>query len=96
MSKETNKETTVEAEKPTPEQMEASRKKALEFYKKQSELLTAQAEYEKLMADIEQSRAKRMEMIIRQAQMANPPVEPEEEPEEEPSTEKKERKLKTN
>jgi len=96
MSEETNKETTVEGEKPTPEQLEAGRKKALEFYKKQSELLTAQAEYEKLMADIEQSRAKRMEMIIRQAQMANPPAEPEEEPEEEPSTEKKERKLKTN
>ena len=88
MSEETNTETKVEKEKPTPEQIEAGRQKALEFYKKQSELLTAQAEYEKLMADIEQSRAKRMEMIIRQAQMqAGPETET---PEEEP----KERKLK--
>ena len=88
MSEETNTETKVEKEKPTPEQIEAGRQKALEFYKKQSELLTAQAEYEKLMADIEQSRAKRMEMIIRQAQMqAGPETET-------PEEESKERKLK--
>ena len=90
MAEETNTEATVE-KKLTPEQQESNRKKALEFYKKQTELLTDQAEYEKLMADIEQSRAKRMEMIIRQAQMANPPEEPEEQ-----EGEKKERKLKTN
>jgi len=86
MAKETNTE--PQAEKLTSEQLEANRIKALNFYRLQVELLTAQAEYEKLMADIEQSRAKRMEMIIRQAQMANPPEEPEE-PEE-----TKERKLK--
>lgn len=87
MAKETNTE--PQAEKLTSEQLEANRIKALNFYKLQTELLTAQAEYEKLMADIEQSRAKRMEMIIRQAQMANPP-EQGEEPEE-----TKERKLKS-
>lgn len=88
MEEGTNTETKVEKEKPTPEQIETGRQKALEFYKKQTELLTAQAEYEKLMADIEQSRAKRMEMIIRQAQMqAGPETEA---PEEDP----KERKLK--
>lgn len=87
MAKETNTE--PQAEKLTSEQLEANRIKALNFYKLQTELLTAQAEYEKLMADIEQSRAKRMEMIIRQAQMANPPEEGGE-PEE-----TKERKLKS-
>lgn len=86
MAKETNTE--PQAEKLTSEQLEANRIKALNFYKLQTELLTAQAEYEKLMADIEQSRARRMEMIIRQAQMANPPEEGEK-PEE-----IKERKLK--
>lgn len=90
MAEATNTETKVEQEKPTPEQIEAGRQKALEFYKKQTELLIAQAEYEKLMADIEQSRAKRMEMIIRQAQMqAGPETE---DPEEEGK--KKERPLK--
>jgi len=104
MSKQTNKETKVEgekvetAEKLSPEQMEANRKKALDFYKKQSELLAAQADYERHMADIEQSRAKRMEMIIRQAQMsAGPQDEPEETDPRDPAPapEVKERKLKT-
>jgi len=96
MAEETNTEATVEPVKLTPEQQEANRKKALDFYKKQTELLTAQAEYEKLMADIEQSRAKRMEMIIRQAQMANPPEAEDPENPGAPEGEKKERKLKTN
>jgi len=89
MSEETNTETKVEQEKPTPEQIEAGRQKALNFYRLQTELLTAQAEYEKVMADIEQSRAKRMEMIIRQAQMQAGPETEAEEPEEKNPEEKK-------
>jgi hypothetical protein len=104
MSKQTNKETKVEgekvetAEKLSPEQLEQNRKKVLDYYKKQVEVIKYQAEYEGYLADIEQSRARRMEMIIRQAQMsAGPQDEPEEnEPRDPaPAPEPKERKLKT-
>jgi hypothetical protein len=86
-------------EKLTPEQIEANRIRIVNYYKNQVEVLTTQCEYEKLLAEIETHRAKRMEMIIRQAQMsAGPQEEPEgeEEPEQkEPvQTEPKERKLK--
>lgn len=57
----------------TPEQIEDSRKKVIQYYKKQAEVLEYQAKYETLLADIETSRARRMEMTIRQAQMAAPP-----------------------
>jgi hypothetical protein len=62
-----------EQEKLTPEQLEANRKKAIEYYKRQNEVLELQAKHEGFMADIEVSRARRMEMIIRQAQMAAGP-----------------------
>jgi hypothetical protein len=57
----------------TPEQIEDNRKKVIAYYKKQAEVLEYQAKYETLLADIETSRARRMEMIIRQAQMAAGP-----------------------
>lgn len=77
MSQETNKEVA----ELTPEQLEAQRKKVISYYKNQTEVLQAQCEYEKLLAEIETLRAKRMEMMIRQAQMsAGPQEEPEEEP----------------
>lgn len=79
MTKETNNTSENKQKDFTSEEIEENRKKALEFYKKQTELLIAQAEYEKLMADIEQSRAKRMEMIIRQAQMQAGPEKSEKE-----------------
>lgn len=61
----------------TPEQIEANRIRVLNYYRTQAEVLTAQCEYEKLLAEIETHRAKRMEMIIRQAQMsAGPEDEP--------------------
>jgi len=93
MSEETTK---VEQEKLTPEQVEANRIKVINYYKAQAEVLSVQSEYERLMAEIETHRAKRMEMIIRQAQMQAPPEE-EEEKKATPSTEvkePKERKLK--
>lgn len=89
-----------EQEKLSPEQIEANRIRVLNYYRTQAEVLTAQCEYEKLMAEIETHRAKRMEMIIRQAQMTAGPQEEETEPDEQPqeappAEEKKERKLKT-
>jgi len=63
----------AEQEKLSPEQLEANRKKVIEYYKKQNEVLELQAKHESFMADIEVSRAKRMEMIIRQAQMSAGP-----------------------
>jgi len=63
----------AEQEKLSPEQLEENRKKVIEYYKRQSELLEHQARYEGLLAEIEVHRAKRMEMIIRQAQMSAAP-----------------------
>lgn len=60
----------------TPEQIEENRKKVIQYYKKQIEVLEFQAKYEELMASIEISRANRLEMIIRQAQMTAPPEDP--------------------
>jgi hypothetical protein len=95
MSQETNQET---AEKLTPEQLEQRRKELVLHYEKQNYVLKAQLAYETTMADIEEQRARRMTMIMRQAQMAAPqPEEEEEEPSETPAPpteEPKERKLK--
>ena len=94
MSQETNQET---AEKLTPEQLEIRRKELVVYYEKQNYVLKAQLAYETTMADIEEQRARRMTMIMRQAQMAAPQQEEEEEPSETPAPpteELKERKLK--
>jgi len=77
MSKETNQEDKVK--EITPEELKKRREGIIKHYKDQISVLTLQLDYEKLLADIEQARAKRMEMIIRQAQMQAGP--PEEEPE---------------
>ena len=91
-------------EKLTPEQIEDNRKKVIQYYKKQAEVLEFQAKYENLLADIETARAKRMEMIIRQAQVAAGQQEeaPEQSNEQDspaqdeaPVEERKERKLKS-
>lgn len=94
MSQETNQET---AEKLTPEQLEQRRKDLVLYYERQNYVLKAQLAYETTMADIEEQRARRMTMIMRQAQMAAPQPEEEEEPSETPAPpteEPKERKLK--
>lgn len=89
----------------SPEEIKAYRMQMTEFYKTQIPTLKLQKEYETLLADIEEARAKRMTMTIRMAQMmAGPPQEPEgtDDKKPEPSPEqgnqegpKPERKLKT-
>lgn len=94
-------ETNQHEQQLSPEEIEAYKKQMTEFYKSQLPMLKLQKEYEQLLADIEESRAKRMTMTIRMAQMmAGPPPEQDPEPEEksvpdESKGEKKERKLKT-
>lgn len=83
MAEETNKP----AEELTPEQLTAQRLKVINYYTAQIDVLKVQAEYEKLLAEIEESRAKRMSMIISQARMSQGPAEEEEE--QEPETEVK-------
>ena len=104
MSEETPKEPAQKVL--TPEELHAKRLEITNNFKNQLPLLTAQLEYENLLANIEQARAKRMEMVIRQAQMSAPPEEvleeevlernPADPQEVAPSEEKKERKLKVN
>ena len=103
MSQETNKEN----KQLSPEEIEKQRKAVVTYYTNQIEMLKVQSEYESLLADIEEHRARRVANIIRQAQMtAGPESEPSEENNEvEPNEEelqeiptespKKERKLKT-
>lgn len=85
----------------TPEQIREWREKMTNYYKEQTPLLRAQKEYEVLLADIEEARARRMTMTIRLAQMIAPEeVEPAPPPEENeltpPQTEApQERKLRT-
>tara|TARA_R110001599_G_scaffold7963_1_gene38316 strand:+ start:12497 stop:12802 length:306 start_codon:yes stop_codon:yes gene_type:complete len=55
MSEEINKESI------TPEQAEKKRKEITDWYKKQIPHLKVQAQYENLMTEIEESRAKRMQ-----------------------------------
>lgn len=66
-------EETKEEKKLSPEELEANRKRVIEYYNKQNELLEKQARYEGYLAEIEMHRAKRLEMIIRQAQMTAGP-----------------------
>jgi hypothetical protein len=94
-----NQEEKQESKPMTQEELIAQRKNVIKHYTNQIEVLKIQSQYEQLLAEIEMHRAKRMEMIIRQAQMAaGPQEEPEAEPEleqEEPvQAEPKERKLK--
>jgi hypothetical protein len=55
MSEETNKQPL------TPEEADKRRKEITDFYKKQIPHLKIQAQYENLMTEIEESRAKRMQ-----------------------------------
>lgn len=70
------------AEKPlTEEQLLEIRKRMIKYYKDQIGVLEPQAKYETLLADIEEARARRMQMSIRLAQMMAGPKEPEKNPE---------------
>jgi len=83
MSDTTNTEN-QEQQQLTSEQIEAMRKNMVAYYKEQISTLKLQSEYEKLLADIEEARAKRIMNTIRIAQMMAGPREEEEESEEEP------------
>jgi uncharacterized membrane-anchored protein YhcB (DUF1043 family) len=95
-----NQEEKQESKSMTQEELTAQRKNVIKHYNNQIEVLKIQSQYEQLLAEIEMHRAKRMEMIIRQAQMAAGPQQ--EEPETDPESEQeeplqeapKERKLK--
>ncbi len=76
----------------TPEVIAARKQEMLEFYKEQIEFMQVQIEFEKLGADIEEQRLRRLVAMVRQAQIQSPqePQEPGEEPETSgPSGEKK-------
>lgn len=76
----------------TPEELEARKAEMLDFYKEQTEFMSVQMEFEKLSADIEEHRLRRLVALVRQAQLSNPA--PEEE-EEEPKNNQSKKKLKT-
>ena len=53
----------------SPEQLEARREEMKQFYEKSLPYLEAQAKYEKLLTDVEESRYKRANMQINYANM---------------------------
>jgi hypothetical protein len=89
-----NEQTNQDSEKTyTLEEIAQKRADAISFYTNQVAVLNVQAEFEKLQADIEESRTRRLGNIIKQAQMTELP-EPEEVQEEAPQPAKKPRDLK--
>ena len=89
-----NEQTNQDSEKTyTLEEIAQKRADAISFYTNQITVLTVQAEFEKLQADIEESRTRRLGNIIKQAQMTELP-EPEETNEEVPEPTRKPRDLK--
>jgi hypothetical protein len=73
-------ETNQQDREPTEAELKAYREKMIQYYKEQIPLLKSQKEYETLLADIEEARAKRVTMTMRIAQiMAGPPQPKEEE-----------------
>lgn len=80
MTEENNQEETAEKQL-TEEQLLEIRKRMIKYYKEQIGVLEPQARYETLLADIEEARARRMQMSIRLAQMMAGPKEPEKKPE---------------
>jgi len=90
MSQKTNN---AEVEKEaTPEELAEMRVKMVAYYEEEIPLLKQQAEYERLLAEIEESRAKRISFNMRIAQMLAPPAPPQEP---EPDSNSTGRKLKT-
>lgn len=72
----------------TPEEVHARKQEMLEFYKEQIEFLNVQLEFEKLTADVEEQRLRRLVAMVRQAQIQTPQEETEME-QEAPAQEKK-------
>lgn len=65
------------------EEISAKRQEMLNFYKDQIDFMTVQLEFEKLSADIEDNRLRRLVAMVRQAQLTTPPSEEEMENQEE-------------
>jgi hypothetical protein len=68
----------------TAEEIVARKQEMLEFYKEQIDFMSVQHEFEKLSADIEEQRLRRMVAMVRQAQLQTPP---QEEDDDEPESE---------
>ncbi len=63
---------------PTPEEVEKMRQNMIEYYKTQITVLEPQAEYEKLMADIEENRLRRVHSMLQRVQLQSTKEKPEE------------------
>lgn len=63
----------------TPEEVKERKEKLAQYYTEQVEFLTVQLEYEKLVTDIEEQRAKRLQFQVMVANMLAPDEEEEEE-----------------
>jgi len=57
------------------EEIAARKQEMLDFYKEQIAFKTVQHDFEKLSADIEEQRLRRMVAMVRQAQLQTPPQE---------------------
>jgi hypothetical protein len=68
-------ETTDQGVQYTPEEIAARKQEMLDFYKEQIDFMSVQHEFEKLSADIEEQRLRRMVAMVRQAQLQTPPQE---------------------
>jgi len=65
----------------TAEEIAAAQAQRTEFYNSNLPVLRLQKEYEELLALIEESRLRRLNAIMRYAQLTTPPEEKEEKPE---------------
>jgi len=63
-----NQQEVSEAPAMTPEQMAEFREKAIKHYNKEIKFLQAQCDYEKLQADIEEHRARKLSALAHQMQ----------------------------
>ena len=79
----------VAQEQLTPEALDEQRSKLMEYYEKTNPFLKAQAEYESLITDIQESKTRRLIAQMQVAQLMAPQQE-----EEEPTNEAPVRKLK--
>lgn len=77
----------------TPELIAARKQEMLDFYKEQIEFMEVQLQFEKLGADIEEHRLRRLVAMVRQAQIQSP-QEPGEESEKPEASSDKKRTLK--
>jgi hypothetical protein len=63
----------------TPEEVKERKEKLVQYYSEQVEFLTVQLEYETLVTQIEEQRAKRLQFQVMVANMLAPDEEEEEE-----------------